>query len=790
MLGSHVRTAVRNLIRQRGYTAVNLIGLALGLVICQLVAAYLVHELTFENGHTRGDRIYRITTDLEHPRFGTGEFACAPPPLGPVLVEASSEVEAVARFRHFDDVRVSAGTTVRREPAAFAVEPEFFEVFDIEVLRGDPSKALAEPSTAFITESLAHALFGRADPINQTIELRDGIEVHVRGILADIPSNTKLNCGLLVSYSTPNLVGEDINDWSQIWYDYAYVLLRPGADPHDVAALFPAIMDQYLSEEQRGNYAYRLQPLHEIYFDPRPANELDPSGDITYMILFSAVAMIIMAIACINFANLTTARMSQRAKELNVRQVVGASRGQLVRQLLVESLLLTALASIVAIVAFEGLNPLLDHFLGRSIDVDIIPLPMMALIVAGLAVGVGLVAGLYPALQLSRMRLLKSIGNSLGPAPSKSYTRRVLVVFQFSVAIALTVLAAVIFRQMEYSRSWDKGMDTHHLAVVSLEGEHMIAQSGLLQNALQRTPGVTGVGRCDMLLGLSSERINFFTSPVDPELDRVIIREVRVDPGTLSLWGLNLVEGRLLTDADGGETNNRIVIDRRAASRLKMDRPVGMTITTDDEESYEIVGVLEEFHAMPTFRRDRPVMFRVREQGLRHVLVRVESPGVLAAIQQTWEGMFPDEPFECRFYDDMINDQYGDHDRLGALVGVFSLVAAVIACLGIMSLASYAAERRHREIGIRKVVGATVGSVVRLVGSEFLLLVLVANVVALPVAWYLAGIWLEEFPHSIRLGPGLFLSCGAAALIVALASVVFQALRAARSNPVEALRCE
>ncbi|MCX6834406.1 MAG: ABC transporter permease, partial [candidate division Zixibacteria bacterium] len=351
MFGNHLKIAVRNLLRYPGYTAINLFGLTVGLAVCLLVTAYVLHELSFEDCHSKKDRIYRVQLDLKEGEMGTMGLAGAAPPLGPALREASVDVEAIARFRRFADVKVVAGTSAHKHQTILAVEPEFFDVFDVKSLRGDRKADLVAPHTVYLTESLATSLFGNADPIGQTVTVEGQIQLHVAGILDEFPSNTKLKCDALASYSTLEAMGTNMSDWMQVWTDYLFVLLRPGANVASIEALLPSILKSHLSEEEQSKQQYVVQSLGDLYFDPRPANELKPSGNANNLLLFGAVALVTLAITCVNFVNHTTAHAASRIKELSVRKIVGASRTELVRQLMTESFLVAALASVAAVAA-------------------------------------------------------------------------------------------------------------------------------------------------------------------------------------------------------------------------------------------------------------------------------------------------------------------------------------------------------------------------------------------------------------------------------------------------------
>jgi putative ABC transport system permease protein len=454
--------------------------------------------------------------------------------------------------------------------------------------------------------------------------------------------------------------------------------------------------------------------------------------------------------------------------------------------------MIAIVSTFVAIAAFEVSEPVIGMFIGRDLDAGLLEQPQMLAAVVGLALLVGLTAGLYPALYLSRIRPLQFLNVGAGFASRKSLTRRVLVVFQFAAAVVLAAVALVVFRQMQFSRSWDKGFDDRNIMVLEIEDEQTAGLVGPLRDALMREPGVLAATACDLVPGLREIRGSFFRAADRPESDPVLIRMFRVDRYFAATLRLDVVEGRHLGMEDESSEGRNIVLEQRAAKELGLEQPLGARLVTEDDE-YTVVGVLKNLEAVPTYATGWPIMMHARNDSYRYVLLKLDSTTSASTtdrITDVWNRTVPTQPFEYTYLNKLINAQYGDYEKFGALLGIFSAIAIFIACLGIFSLASYATERRRREIGIRKVVGATAGSIVRMLSNEFVVLVMVANFVAWPIAWYLAGKWLDKFVHHIDVEPVLFLLAGCLALVVALLSVSFRAFRAARANPVEALRYE
>ncbi|MDH4157863.1 MAG: ABC transporter permease [candidate division Zixibacteria bacterium] len=794
MIKSDVKFAMRSLMRQPAYSFINILGLALGLTVCLLVAAYIQHELSFEDCHSRKDRIYRVSVNYTTTGeiMAYGEFAGAAPPLGPALMQTCPAVEAIARFhRPIGELKIEAGKTRIKNQTVLLVEPDFLKVFDVNVIRGDAAD-LAAPNTVFLTEDLAVSAFGASDPVGRMITIDEYGESRVAGILENFPTNTKIKCDALLSYATLEAAGRSSDNWSEIWIDYLYILLAPGADAEDVQAALPKVVSAHLDEENAAKYAYVLQPLEDIYLHSGRANELGPFGDITSLLLFGTIALITLVIAGINFVNLSTARTAHRAKSLGVRKVMGATRALLVRHLLTESLMVTAAAFLLALCAFELLYPVIDLFVLRDIDVTGMGRPVNIAIVLLLALLTGLAAGIYPAFYLTRCEPIHFLNAARGFASRKSITRRVLVVFQFAVAVILVVVTSVVYRQMQYSYGWDKGFDSSNVLVLDLQNIEREGVMTPLKQTLLKQDGVLGVAAIDMLPGLPWSRISEFTAPDRPEQEGVQVRMFGVDPDLASVLGIGIAQGRGLGVEDAGPSSHNIIVDEHVTAGLGLAEPLGATLYANETE-YTVVGVMNNIHAFPTHRREWPLMMQVIEDDFRYVVVKLaaDPPAeLLDRIGGVWRQVLPGEPFEYRFLDDMIKELYGDYERFGTLVGLFSAIAVVIAGLGIIGLTAYAAERRRREVGIRKVVGASSAAIVRLLSSEFLLLVIAANILAWPLAWYLGDRWLQEFNYRVDVGVAPLALAGFLSILVALLCAGIQALRAANTDPVEVIRYE
>jgi putative ABC transport system permease protein len=803
MWQNYLKVALRTLRKQPGYTAINVVGLAVGLVCCGFIGLYVQDELRFDRFHERADRIYRLTRETRVGGQG-GAGAVTSAPMAPVLEADLPEVEHAVRVVLSSGLleRGEGARRVRRQEDALAyADAAFFDVFTFPLVAGDPRRALAAPGGVVLSETLARFYFGDADPMGQPLRLDNLTTLTVTGVMRDVPANSHLAFDAVVSWATWDAV-QRANDGAWLldeWnanYLYTYLLLAEDAAPGRVEAALPAFVERHMSEIVRDlfeGYALRLQPLPAIHLGPSLTGEAAPPTDPARLRLVALIGLFILLIACANFVNLATARSAQRAKEVGLRKSIGAQRGQLVRQLLAESVLVSGAAFVLALAAILLLLPAFDTLAGKEIGSLWAHGGLYPLLLGSLALVVGLGAGSYPALVLSGFRPAAVLRGPFRGSRRGVRLRQGLVVFQFAITIALVAGTAVVYMQLRYMRSQPLGFDQEQVLVVDFNADTAVQERvEAIREVLARQPGVLEASVTSSVPGGGNNELSVeYASPEGP-VRQDVMSQYAVDARYLDALGLTLVAGRALAPTD---SSRAFLLNEAAVAQIGWRTPedaVGKRFGLPDAEG-EVVGVVQDFHyrglrdaVEPLFLHPFPVFYG--QFALR--LAPGDVHETVAGLERAWAEVAPHLPFEYTFLDEGFDEQYRADVRFGSLFGVFAGLAVLVACLGLFGLASYTTAQRTKEIGVRKVLGASAASIVGLLSRDVLRLVAVAFVVASPVAWLVMGRWLEGFAYRAPLSPLLFIGAGAAALLVALVTVSYQSIRAATADPVHALRYE
>jgi putative ABC transport system permease protein len=797
MLRNYLKIAYRNLKRRPGYTLINVGGLAVGMAACLLIALFVRDELSYDDFHENADRIYRLNKVTERGNR-TRESLHMPAPMAPSLVREQPAVESAVRLYQLYRARVERGGETFYESGFFVVDSTFFEVFGFPLMQGDPSTALKAPYNVVISQKMAEKHFGGENPLGQTITLKadeyytgERTSYTVTGVTR-VPQNSHLQFDFLISFATLRTsIANDQkeNPWSYNAY-YTYLLLDEEADPSEIdipeAALENARLD------------YVLQPIERIHLHSNTNDELQPGGDPRYLYIFAAVALLILGVACVNYTNLATARSARRAREVGVRKTVGATRGSLAGQFLGEALVFSFLALVVALGLTRLALPFFDDLLGRPLSFSYARDGGMLAALAAAGLAVGLVSGSYPALFLSRFHPTEVLRGDFRLGRRGALLRGGLLVFQFGVSVALVAGTVVIGQQLDHVRSRRLGLDAERVVTVhardALDNSYDAFKSELLQQ-----PGVEHVSAASQELPFPVDR-NMATGlapeGVDTGNERGImdVNTLMVAPDFTETMGISLARGRDFTSGDRSEREDGrrpVLINEAAAEAFGWEEPVGKTFTEDGDQM-PVIGVVKNFNYQSLKTKIEPLVLMPYMYREDHVMVRVQPgslPQTLEKIQATW-GQFSDASFDYGFLDRRFDQLYRADERLATLIGGFSLLAVLVACLGLFGLAAYATERRRKEIGIRKAMGASARNIVQLLAKDFLGYVMLGFAAAVPVAWYAMRWWLRDFAYRIDLGAGPFAIAGALVLAVALATVSYHALRAAWANPADALRYE
>jgi putative ABC transport system permease protein len=806
---SYLKIALRNLVKHKLYSLINVFGLAIGLASCLIVIGHISYEFSFENIHENKDRIYRV-----NGRFAAEDAAVysaqVMSPLGLALAEEIPEVEKAAIFRALGNLDLKMGEErfvpeekfhsqgYEHGENVLCANPDFLEVFSFPLIQGDPKTALSEPFSILITETVADEHFLGKNPVGQIIELNDSLLCQVSGVLKDIPENTQLHCDFIVSYSTLQRTSEVSEAWDGFGKDYAYLLLSEDADPKVVEQKIPAIFGRHVPPEVASKFQFELQPLGGIYFSVYGSGrqgELYPAGEASMIYTMGLVAIFILLLAMANFINLSTAKSADRTREVGVRKVFGAHRKHLIRQFLGESLLITFVSVCFSLMFYEIFKAWAKPLLPREAFADFYTNPTMALLLVALILVVGILAGFYPALYLSRFRPIAVLQSKAGIRSGKSFLRKALVVFQFTIAIGFICTTAIVYKQYHYVTSMDLGFDRKNVLVLKFEGERASDNCKLMKNEILGNTKALAATANNGPPGTRTRRYRgFYTDPERKREDMLVGKAYYVDEDFISMFGLEIIKGRGFSEDMASHIDRGVIINESLIRELEVDDPIGYKLYGGEDKVYEVVGVVKEFHGSTLDWAYRPVSFiMLQPEEWNTLCVKLPSGDVSGSIQDvrnTWQVTLPGVIFDYSFLEDDIRNGYAEYKASGTLQLVLSVITLTIACLGIFGLVSYTAVRRTKEIGIRKVLGATVAGIVAMLSREFVVLIALSNLIAWPLAYLLMRSFLQEFPFQVKIGLDTFVLTGLVAMFLAVLSASFQAIKAALTNPVETLRYE
>ncbi len=810
MITNYLKIAWRNLWRSKGFSFINITGLAAGLACFIVIALYVADELSYDRYHEKADRIYRINSYI---RFGGNDLnlAVSSDPMGAALKMDYPQVEEYTRIYASSGAKlIKKGDQKINEQAVAHADSTFFNVFTFPALAGDTKKALNDPNTVVITESAAKKYFGSAEAaMGKAIETDDNnVTLYkVTAVIKDMPRNSHFRYDFI--FSMDNL---DYNFGNFLSHNFhTYLLLKPGTDYKAFEKNFAQVIEKYILPqakqfmeiksmdefEKSGNHLkYALMPLTDIHLKSSLFAELDVNGDINRVYIFSAIALFVLLIACVNFMNLSTARSANRAKEVGIRKVLGTERSGLINQFLAESILMAFLSILLALLIAYLVLPVFNNIMVKSLSFSYLfnwkVIPYLIL----LPVVVGLLAGSYPAFFLSNFKPITVLKGKLAKGAKGGMLRSGLVVFQFWISIILVIGVIVMYRQMNFIQTTRLGFNKDQVLIV--DGTQALNNPDAFKNEVMGLKGVTNSTYASYLPVENSSRNDnsFSKSAVMTAESAISMQHWRIDYDYIPTMGMEIVKGRNFS-RDFGSDSTAIIINEKTAQILEFPDPIGQKIYTNapgqsQQVVLTIIGVVKNFNFESLKKNIGPLCF-VLGNATASTAFKVSSSGVQDLVKQVeskWKAMAPGLAFRYRFLDESFENMYRDEQRVGQLTLCFGIIAIVIACLGLFGLATFMAEQRTREIGIRKVLGASVPGVVRLLSSDFMKLVLIAFVLAVPFAWYGMNWWLKDFAFRINIGWWVFVIAGVSALMIALITVSFQAVKAALMNPVRSLRSE
>jgi putative ABC transport system permease protein len=805
---NYLKTAFRSLLKNKGFTTLNVLGLTLGIATCLLIVFYVLDELSYDRYNEKADRIYRINNQI---KFGGNEnvYASSPAPAAQAMKNDFPEIEQVVRLQNAGRIRVKKGSEYIQEDHAVYADSSLFAVFTLPLIEGDAANALRDPKSVVITEQTAKKYFNRTNVVGQTLLINDNEPYKIMGVTKDLPVESHFRFDFFFAMSDLSASRE------QAWLSnnfITYVVLKPGADPNRLEAKFPGFIRKYMGPqlqdvlhvtfdgfEKGGNYYhFSLFPLTKIHLRSNSVDDLAANGDIEYVYIFSAIALFILLIACINFMNLSTARSANRAREVGVRKVLGSPRKYLVAQFLTESVLVTLAGAALALILAWALLPLFNTLSGKELTVSYHLFSRLLPILLVFVVIIGGLAGSYPAFFLSAFQPIDVLKGKLASGFKGGRLRSVLVVFQFAISFFLITSTLVVYQQIKYIQSRDLGYNRDHVLIVQ-NTETMGSQALAFKQEVKQ---LSGVDNATLTSALPTAGYGNWTSLFeDRALDQkraVHSQRWSVDEDYLGTLGIKLKSGRNFS-REMPTDSSAVIINEAAAKLLSYANPLDQLLYAPADNllkkinTYHIIGVIKDFN-FQSLRKNVAPMALILDEDRGALSVRIHAgadiPSLMAKVKDKWKELSPNQEFAYSFMEQDFDGLYRAEQRIGRIFLSFSSLAILIACLGLFGLVAYAAEQRTREIGIRKVLGAGISTIVRMLSRDFIKLVLLAILIASPLAWLAMHKWLQGFAYRIDISLWIFIGAGLIALFIAVVTVSFQTIRAAVANPVKSLKSE
>jgi putative ABC transport system permease protein len=792
MFWNYVKIAWRNIKRYKGYSFINIFGLAVGLACCILILLWVQDELSYDRFHTNAENLYRIVTEFHKTEPVTHYWpVCAP--LAPAIKNEYPEITKATRF-----TQLRRGQLVKYadknflEPRICLTDPDFFSMFTFIFLEGDPQTALSEPNSIVLLESASTKYFGDENPIGKVLNINKRHDFIVTGVLEEIPENSTLQFDFLLPFIR-------IEDFEQAWAVLdnwslsgfaTYVQLEKMASSEDLENKIAYYLKKHVPESEDVIYLQRFEDIH--LYSSHIQFSLEGQGDITYVFIFSLIALLVLIIASINFMNLATARSATRAREVGLRKVVGAKRSQLVRQFFFESMGMVFLSLALAVVLVELFLPVFANLSGKNLILDFSSHIHIVLAIVIMTLLTGFLSGIYPALFLSSLRPIKVLKGKLKTEGRGILFRRILVVSQFSLSILLIICTIVVSRQIGYMQDKKLGLNREHVVYLPIR-EDLADKYETLKTELVKRAGVTNVTTSSSLptsgVILTTDKVSW--EGKSPE-DNIVLEVTSTGYDFVETFDMEMVEGRSFNKEFVTDEEEAVVINETAKKIIGLENPVGKQLIFGDAAT-TIIGVVKDYHFKSLHSEIEPLLMAIVPSLYRYVFIKLESndiPNTLAGIKSTWNTFFPDTPFEYHFLDEAYDKLYKSEQRMGTLFNYFTVLGILIACLGLFGLASFMAEKRTKEIGIRKVLGASISGVVLLLNKQFIRWVLIANLLSWPIAYYAMSKWLQGFAYRINLGIWTFVLSATMALSIAVLTVSYQSLKAALANPSDSLRYE
>lgn len=807
MYKNYIKIAWRNLIKKKAYSTINIFGLGLGMACCFLIFTHVHHELSYDTYHDKGDRIYRVTHgrttagDSEEPGKANPFWVWGNAPVGPAIADYFPEIDKIVQFSGRSDILLSTEDKVYQEDGVFFMDSTVFDVFSWQLLKGNPKTALTAPFSIVLTETAARKYFGDEDALGKTLKgseaagRGDAGDYTVTGVMADVPSNSHFRFNALLSMSTFKKSRPDVFDnWGYVDF-YTYFLVNEQFNETNFKSKIPDFIAKNLREPD-SRYTIAIEPLKDTYLRTDAQRQPGETGSLSNIYVFSAIGLFILVIAMINFMNLSTARSMERGKEVGIRKSIGADRKSLIFQFLGESFIIVLLSSIMAVILIYAAIPYMTDFTGKEFSIQPLLNTQNLLIVIGVIIGISLLAGFYPAFVLSSFKPVMVLKGMLKSNTRGVDLRKALVIFQFSLSIALIAGTLIVYNQMNYLLDKDLGFDKEQMLVLDYNYDGAVnAKSEALKIEMERNPAVLSAAFSRSVPGSYFPNAGTEIQTADGEMTRFVQPIFQVGLDFIPHYGLEMAAGRYYSREHPSDSSSALVINEATARQYGYTNPadvIGKKFSQWGREG-EVIGVVKDFNYISLHRSIEPLTLPFEPYASRYLSLKIKSENIDQTIQEVgevWSQLAPHRPFLYSFLNDDFNRQYQSDFIFRKLFTVFSCLAIFIACLGLLGLATYTTELRTKEIGIRKVLGANVNNIIALLSKDFVMLVLVSMLIATPLAWYAMSQWLQAFAYRMEIQVWIFALAGFMALAIAVLTISYQSIKSALINPVTSLRSE
>ncbi len=786
------KTALRNIRKEKIYSVINILGLTIGVTCCIFLLLYILDELSYDKFHVNKDRIYRIAT---HFQESDNEFtwASAQVPLAPELASKFTEVQHAVRLINVGrELFENQDKDIRfYEEDFYYADSAVFDVFTFPLTEGNPTTALVAPNTMVLTQSMANKYFGDESPIGKTLKNGDKL-YKITGVMQDVPHNSHIDFDALLSRTS---LPEDFQDNWGGWGVATYLLLPENYNYHDFDARLEAVNTERVKPifDQFGvKINYFLQPIQDIHLHSKLGSESEGGGDISYIYIFAAVAVFMLIIASINYMNLATARATKRAKEVGIRKTAGSSKGQLIGQFLTESVVITLIAVLVSVFFIVLLLPLFNTLSGKEISYAFIFQPGILLGLVAIVLFVGVAGGSYPAFYLAGFNPAQVLKGKVASTGGNSLLRKALVVLQFAISITMVISTWIVYDQLQFLRNKDLGFSKEHVLSIELPEDDIREKVAVLRNRLLENPKVQMVGTANTKPGNGISK-NLMNVESDEGMVEKGVDMYQADYDYIPTMGMALTQGRNFSREYATDTA-AVIVNEAMVKRMGWQDPIGKVFSNTDPESpqYRVVGVIKDYHQLSLYNLIEPlaIFFGKNNYYLHIKIAGQDIPATLSYIENIWNEVNPNKPFSYNFMDQDFNSQYKADEKRGQIFTLFSVLTIFIACLGLLGLAAYTTEQRTKEIGIRKVIGANVGSIVMMIYKDFFLLIGISILIAFPLAYYFMYNWLQSFAYQTDIKIITFITAALLTLAITMLAVGFHTIRAAIANPVDSLRSE